>query len=68
MPRRAAEEPPASPTVVPLRYVGDGRFIVGVPARDLTVTQDEADRLVASGLYKPEEPTDQAATEDTPDE
>lgn len=64
MARRKVDEPPASASTVALRYVGDGRFIVGVPARDLTASQDQAETLVASGLYVPEEPTDQAATED----
>lgn len=38
-----------------LRYVGDGRWIRGVPARDLTpdeVARFNADALLASGLYR----------------
>jgi len=38
-----------------LRYVGDGRWIRGVPARDLEPDEAaafDADALVASGLYR----------------
>lgn len=35
-----------------LRYVGGGRFIVGVPARDIEVDPGEARRLVRTGLYE----------------
>ena len=38
-----------------LRYVGDGRWIRGVPARDLEpdeVARFDSDALVASGLYR----------------
>ena len=42
-----------------LKYVGEkGRFIPGVPLRDLSdkeVNMFGADRLLASGLYKPEQ-------------
>ena len=35
-----------------LRYVGNGRWLPGSPAADHEVeTTEEADRLVASGLY-----------------
>jgi hypothetical protein len=34
-----------------LKYIGDGSFFPGVPAGDMTVGDDEAERLVASGLY-----------------
>lgn len=38
-----------------LRYIGDGAFLPGVPARDLTAEEVEAsggaDALIASGLY-----------------
>jgi hypothetical protein len=46
-----------------LRYVGEGDFLIGVPARDLTA--DEAveyggvERLVASGLYSVDDHADQ---------
>ena len=38
-----------------LRYVGDGRWIRGVPARDLTADEAarfDTDALMASGLYR----------------
>jgi len=38
-----------------LRYVGDGRWIRGIPARDLTAGEAAAfdtDALLASGLYR----------------
>lgn len=40
-----------------LKYVGDGAFLPGVPARDLHAEEVEQyggeEALVASGLYKP---------------
>ena len=39
-----------------LRYIGGGRWIAGVPARDIEVGVDvdaaEAPALIASGLYE----------------
>ena len=36
-----------------LKYIGDGRWLPGVPAADHEVnTREEADALVASGLYE----------------
>lgn len=56
---------PAPPAKVSLRYVGGGQFIVGVPTTDVVVDPDEAARLVATGLYAPDdEPTDEAASEE----
>lgn len=40
-------------------YIGDGSFLHGVPARDLTEAEVErfgAEFLLASGLYKTDEP------------
>ena len=49
--RKDAEEAPAEPTC--LTYVGGGRFIIGVPAKDLCmVPAEEAERLVSTGLYE----------------
>jgi hypothetical protein len=36
-----------------LVYVGQGRYIPDVPARDIDVPDDEAQRLIESGLYQP---------------
>jgi hypothetical protein len=36
-----------------LVYVGQGRYIPDVPARDIDVPDDEAQRLIDSGLYRP---------------
>lgn len=44
----------ASPAVPGLRYVGDGRWIRGVPARDLSadeVAALDSRALIRSGLY-----------------
>jgi hypothetical protein len=35
-----------------LVYVGQGRYIPDVPARDIDVPDDEAQRLIESGLYQ----------------
>lgn len=45
-----------SETITALRYTGNGTFLPGVPARDLTA--DEAReydymRLIQSGIYQP---------------
>lgn len=47
-------------------YVGEGAYIIGVPATDLTCpTRKEADRLVATGLYViDDEQPDHVATSD----
>lgn len=40
--------------MIRLRYVGNGAFLDGVPARDLTADEARAldeERLIASGLY-----------------
>lgn len=48
------------------RYVGDGRFIFGVPARDLSrpdfdaLTDDQKANVLASGLYELTEKPQQA--------
>jgi hypothetical protein len=46
----------ASPAVPALRYVGDGRWLRGVPARDLSAEEIEqrgldSGALIRSGLY-----------------
>jgi len=47
-----------------MKYVGDGTFLPGIPARDLTeaeVVEYGRKRLLASGLYvesKPERPAE----------
>jgi len=54
--KRPAPPPPPppkrGPELVDLIYVGRGRYIIGVPATDLTVPVRTARRLVASGLYR----------------
>ncbi len=38
-----------------LLYIGDGSWLPGIPAQDLTIEELEGldvDRLIASGLYK----------------
>ena len=35
-----------------LRYVGGNRYLPGVPACDIDVSVDDADRLIATGLYE----------------
>ena len=42
------------PDMIRLRYVGDGRYIIGVPACDFDCDVEEAYDLVASGLYEPD--------------
>lgn len=45
-----------APAGAALRYVGDGSWIRGVPARDLEsdeVASFDREALLASGLYKP---------------
>lgn len=37
-----------------LRYVGGNRYLPGVPACDIDVNVDDADRLIATGLYEPQ--------------
>lgn len=38
---------------IELEYIGGGRWIPGVPASDHAAdSEDEADRLVASGMYR----------------
>lgn len=40
-----------------IRYVGDGKFVVGYPATGvIVVTEREADALIATGLYEEEKP------------
>lgn len=37
-----------------MKYIGEGKFIPGIPARDLTTAEVKLygkDRLLASGLY-----------------
>ena len=34
-----------------LRYIGEGRWTPGVPAADVDVPEEQAKRLVESGLY-----------------
>ena len=44
----------ASPAVSGLRYVGDGRWIRGIPARDLSADEAaglDSSALIRSGLY-----------------
>jgi hypothetical protein len=36
-----------------LRYVGGNRYLPGVPACDIDVNVEEADALIATGLYEP---------------
>jgi hypothetical protein len=40
--------------LIHLLYVGGDRFIIGVPACDHDVNADEADALIATGLYEPQ--------------
>lgn len=50
----------------PLRYVGDGAFLIGVPARDLTAEEaaQVAEIIAGSPLYEPvEEPEPPAEAE-----
>jgi len=46
-----------------LEYIGNGDFIEGIPARDLTESEvalyGGAERLIKSGLYKRSEKKDQ---------
>lgn len=35
-----------------LRYIGEGRFIIGYPKRDIAVPDKEAEKLIKSGLYE----------------
>lgn len=43
---------------VRVRYVGDGTYLPGTPAIDHTAAdRDEADRLVATGLYEIDDET-----------
>lgn len=44
--------------MIELIYIGDGMWLAGVPARDLTAADIEAcgrsvEELIASGLYQP---------------
>lgn len=54
--------------MIALRYVGP-RYVIGVPARDLTVDDpDEAERLIATGCYVADTPTDAPASDTAPAE
>ena len=59
MPKKLAAEPTTEPTgPVALHYIGDGSYIVGVPAEDHAVDSPaEADRLIATRLYELAAPT-----------
>ena len=53
-----------------LKYVGNGGFVFGVPARDVNVKKNQATQLVKTGLYeyaKPKEthPAEATATKRT---
>jgi hypothetical protein len=50
---RKAKVPDQGRGTVTLRYVGNGRYIPGVPADTIDVPESMADRLIASGLYEP---------------
>lgn len=39
-----------------LEYVGNGKYIIGVPASAIVVSEQEAEALIASGLYAEEKP------------
>ena len=39
-----------------LEYVGDGKYIIGVPASAIVVSEQEAVALIATGLYAEEKP------------
>jgi hypothetical protein len=51
-----------------LRYVGDGAFIIGVPARDLTAAETRKYRPLIgdSPLYEPAEEATEDAAGDAP--
>lgn len=52
-------------------YIGKGKFIPGVPARNLTAAEVRTygkDRLLASGLYVEKRPAKQLVEEVTNDE
>ena len=49
-----------------LRYIGDGRWTPGVPAADVDVPAEDAERLVASGLYAYRDDAPQEVVEDDP--
>lgn len=50
-----------------LKYVGGGRFIAGVPARDLTAAEAEQyPEAAASGLYEPVKAAKQTKPADAP--
>lgn len=38
--------------LVALEYIGNGRWIPGVPASDIEATESDAARLVASRMYR----------------
>ena len=52
-----------------LHYVGDGRFLIGVPARDLMAAEVErlggSQALLASGLYRTAEGDDAGSDDRT---
>ena len=54
MPKKSA--PVGASRAVPVIYVSDGRFLAGIPARDLSAEEIEqrgldSDALIRSGLY-----------------
>lgn len=51
-PAEPEDEPAVDAGPICLGYVGQGRYIIGVPTKDLcNVPADEADRLTETGLY-----------------
>lgn len=43
-----------------LKYIGNGNFIPGVPAKDIEVDAKEGKRLIKTGLYEEIEPDKEA--------
>jgi hypothetical protein len=41
---------------VKLEYVGDGKYVIGVPTSAIVVSEQEAEALVATGLYAADKP------------
>ena len=46
---------------VKLEYVGDGKYIIGVPTSAIVVSEQEAAALVATGLYAEDKPATKQA-------